>query len=296
MNWILFFFHKGRDVISYEKTKREIFLHLTYFIPNVRECETLDDYINARKKDLPDVKGLPAGGLPDGAGVVDGTVDVAGEGERGAEEGDNTVGHIGSRDEGIVRLVAEAEGLEAQVFGIGSIGIEALGVATEGARLVDPEEGRAFLLDDTVEVPVASSDVLAQDLQHLGLVAVVAHSQQVGRGIAVGIGTTRTDMEVVAHVARLLATRADVATHVGFVGALVGAETDVAVDAIGAVLGLEASHGIVERCDAFDESSRERLETLLTAEVFVLMGKEPGAVVVVAQVAKEADNGIHVFN
>ena len=292
----MFFFHKGRDVISYEKTKREIFLHLTYFIPNVRECETHGNYINARKKDLPDEKGLPAGGLPDGAGVVDGTIDVAGEGKRGAEEGDNTVGHIVSRDEGIIRLVAEAEGLEAQVFGIGGIGIEALGVATEGIRLVEPEEGRAFLLNDTVEVSVASRNILAQDLQHLGLVAVVAHSQQMGRGIAVGIGTPRTDVEVIAHIARLLASRTDVATHVGLVGALVDAETDIAVDAIGAVLGLEASHGIVERCDAFDESGCERLETLLAAEVFVLMGKEPGAVVVVAQVAKEADNINHIFS
>ena len=48
--------------------------------------------ILTREKEFLRRKKQPTDGLPDGARVVDGTVDVAGEGERGAEEGDDTVG------------------------------------------------------------------------------------------------------------------------------------------------------------------------------------------------------------
>ena len=49
-------------------------------------------FILTREKEFFWRKMQPTDGLPDGAWVVDGAVDVASERKRGAEEGDDTVG------------------------------------------------------------------------------------------------------------------------------------------------------------------------------------------------------------
>lgn len=137
-----------------------------------------------------------------------------------------------------------------------------------------------------IKFAAIGGDVLADDLHGLGVVAVVAHGQHMSEGVAFAL-TAGSDMEVISGVARLLATGTDVAAHMALVRTLVGAETDVAIDAVGAVLGLQAADTVVERLYTGDEACRNLFKTFDTTLIDVFVFHKPGTLVVAAQLTQK---------
>lgn len=211
------------------------------------------------------------------------------EGLRQAEKFGYAWGEVVGTDKLVGGGMEQAIGFEAEVFRVLRLLLKALGVALQGAFAVE-HEGGSYGADNIVKVATATDDIFAQDLQHLGVATVVARGQHVAVGIAFA---TRTNVEVVARVARLLTTWTDEGAHVGLVGTLVGTEAHIAIDAVGAVLGREARDRTIETAYLVDEFVHKGVELCLQGGVAVFIGHEPLAIVVDLQLAQEGDDCFH---
>ena len=208
---------------------------------------------------------------------------------RQAEEFGHALSEIVGTDKLVGGGMEQAVGFEAEVLGVLRLLLKALGVALQRTLAVE-HEGGSYGADDFVEVATATYDVFAQDLQHLGVATVVARSQHVAVGIALA---TRTDVEVVARIARLLATGTDEGAHVGLIGTLVGTEAHIAIDAVGAVLGREARDRAVETTYLVDEFVHKTIELGLQGGIAIFVSHEPLSIVVGLQLAQEGDDCFH---
>ena len=79
----------------------------------------------------------------------------------------------------------------------------------------------------------------------------------------------------------------------GFVGTLIGTESHIAIDTVGAILGREARDRAVEPTDLMDERIHKGIELRLQGSIACLVGHEPLAIIVGLQLAKEGDNLFH---
>ena len=100
-------------------------------------------------------------------------------------------------------------------------------------------------------------------------------------------------MEVVAAQHRLLAFWTDEHAEVGLVGPLVGRETGVAVETVGAVFQRQALTVVVKFLYAGDDLLGQGVEIGLRRLVLLLMLLEPQAVVVMKDVVEESEDFFH---
>ena len=80
----------------------------------------------------------------------------------------------------------------------------------------------------------------------------------------------------------------------GLVRTFVFRETDVAVDAVGAILHGQSGHRRVEQRDFLNQLLGKAVEMCLQTEVVGLVGIEPFPVVVALQLPEELDNLFHI--
>lgn len=98
------------------------------------------------------------------------------------------------------------------------------------------------------------------------------------------------EVDIVAGLHRVAATLADDARKVSLVGALVMGETDVAVDAIDAILDGQATRLGVKIGHAGDEALHVLLPRAPQGVVGILARLEPGPVIINSQLAQERHN------
>lgn len=109
-------------------------------------------------------------------------------------------------------------------------------------------------------------------------------------GFAVGF-----DVKVVAGSVGGLAFGGEEGSEVGFVRGLVFGETDVAIDAEDGLGGVERLEGGVGGGEAMEEVVDGVGEEVLGGEEAIFVAFEPVAVVFLAEVAKEGEDGFHIY-
>lgn len=138
-----------------------------------------------------------------------------------------------------------------------------------------------------MEVLGFEHNLLADALQDLlrGIVESAADEEGVADGFK---------MNVVTCHARFLPFGADVDAVPVLVGTLVLRETDVAVDAIDAVLDLQASTTRVEGGNAGNELLGNGGHCLFGCLIFVTVSIEPGFVIILPQSQVEVEKFFHI--
>ena len=137
---------------------------------------------------------------------------------------------------------------------------------------------------------VVEEDLIADGLQHGRVGHVHPRAEHVMAEVFRLLGL---QMEVVATQHRLLAFGADKHAEVGLVGSLVGRETRVAVETVGAVFQSQAFAFIVELLHAGDDLLGQGVEVGLRRLVLFLVLLKPRAVVVVEDVVEECEDFFH---
>ena len=111
--------------------------------------------------------------------------------------------------------------------------------------------------------------------------------------IGITIISSRTDVEVIPRVARLLPSFGYKCPEVTLVRTFVGRETDIAIDSIGTILGGKVGYSRVENRNLLDDFFHQFMETSLVFQELVLVGIEPLAVVVGLQLTEIGDDCFH---
>ena len=99
-----------------------------------------------------------------------------------------------------------------------------------------------------------------------------------------------SDVDIVARLHRVTPTLADDTREIGFVGALVMGEPDIAVDAVNAVLDTQAAHIGIILGDKGNEAAHVLFPGAPQGIVLCFVGLEPRAVVVYCELAQESQH------
>ena len=148
---------------------------------------------------------------------------------------------IGRCDEVIIGGMEQAERFQSEIVGIRAVSRKSVWYASEHVVLIERELMCGSLTYYGIEVALAVADVFAQHLDNLWIIAVITCGEHVL--IRVALPHSGSDMEIIAGIARLLASGTYVCTHVGLVRALVLRETHVAVYAVRTVLRGKSAYG-----------------------------------------------------
>ena len=175
-------------------------------------------------------------------GVADRPVQNGDERLRAAELLDGAFQQVGCEQELLGDGLFEVEVLQLQHLGIGAVGRKSRRDPLEPVAAAQPEP--FGLPDRRLDLRAVVEHLLADRPQHRRLDAHGARRKQVAAHQRVAAGF---DVEIVSRETRFLALRRNVSPDIGLVGRLVGRETRVAGDPVGAVLRTQAAHLGVER-------------------------------------------------
>ena len=108
------------------------------------------------------------------------------------------------------------------------------------------------------------------------------------------VGATDADVEIVAGMHRLLSAGAEEYAEVGFIGSLIGRESGIAIDAIGAVFGCEWGDLVVVFAYFGDKFGTEVEPLLLYILVARFVGVKPLTIIVLREIAHELHDFFHL--
>ena len=114
--------------------------------------------------------------------------------------------------------------------------------------------------------------------------------------IGITIISSRTDVEIISRVARLLPPFGYKCPEVTLVRTFVGRETHIAIDSIGTILGGKVGYSRVENRNLLDDFFHQFMETSLVFQELVLVGIKPFTVVIGLQLTEVCDDCFHTFH
>lgn len=194
----------------------------------------------------------------------------------------DTVEQVGGGEEVVVGVSAQVPLFEPQQVVVLCARGEALRGAGERLAMVEVE---AFgTLNGGTDSLGIVQDLLADALQHVPVEAVGTCAQHITTQIVTAL---RLNVEVVARIAPFLTVGSDKDPEVRLVGSLVGRETRVAIDAVGAVAEAQTRHRAIYLAHTGDERLGKGVEGGLRSEVLLLVLCKPLAIVILAQRRKK---------
>ncbi len=225
------------------------------------------------------------------SGKVEGAFDKEVEGDGGAPYFDDVVEEAVGADEFVGHGVHAAVVAVFEQVDVGPVGRVALGRAAEfatGEEAVAVVAAVVLLCEDGLELVGTVEDFLTDGGELCGRGHVDAAAEGAAALQAV---VALPELEVVAGDALgAVASDGEEAGDVGLVGALVGGETEVAVDAVDALLGLQVAEGGVEGRHGVDEGLGEEDELVADGGPARLVVVEPVAIVVHQEVVEEGES------
>ena len=200
-----------------------------------------------------------------------------------AEVGNDLIDEIAVEDVRLVYWLFNEKTFELVVFGKFVVGIEACGNLLE--RIVPRERKALGTAYGLVEILAVEHYLLAHALYDARFGTPKPSTYKIAH-----IGLY---MNIIARIAALLAVRTDIGANVLLVGRLVVRKAQVAVNAIGTVLHLQAGHRLVETCNAIDKTLRKVVMYGKHLLVLLLVSIEPRLVVVLLQFLEKIQNSFH---
>ena len=147
------------------------------------------------------------------------------------------------------------------------------------------------MLHYRIKIALTIHNVFAKNLHHFGLVTIIACGQHVA--IRILLATSRTDVEIISGIARLLSSFGNKSSEMAFVRTFVGRKTHIPINAIGTILGGKSGHIGIEHRNFLDNLVYQLMEACLVLQELFLMSIEPFAVIVALQLTEKVYDCFH---